>query len=358
MFTCFQCGAEYLTRKRLMRHVRLKHPSKIIKCQYCGYVLSSSLKYQMKRHMELRHSAQVKTETNLANEITIPATPFLGLEHYEPTNNYEPVNQKPEGFTKTKTKNSRTETVSVPPKTPEKSVDISFSNMSSPASIILGIDDHPNVSPIKTDLLGLFSVPTQISPLKSTPKKRKWNDAETEIETFVVIEDPTLNSGSRSEPCFKRDSSHLVLPNVTTVQEGKIHNRFLAPPSSYQTTNDAAIVRYIRSKAIRSENYKGSVIPYGYAGVKKEEKVVFPDGTVYYLSAFWMADPQLSTNMTVETQTPLMMLPSRMVTSSMNTDQLDVRDAHTTESTTRTIETQTDDREEINSIEEDFSYFS
>ena len=109
--------------------------------------------------------------------------------------------------------------------------------MSSPASIILGIDDHPNVSPIKTYLLGLFSVSTQvISPLKSTPKKRKLNDAER--ETFAVIEDPTLNakvnSGSRIELCLKKDSSHLVLPNVTTVQEGKIHNRFLPPPSCFK----------------------------------------------------------------------------------------------------------------------------
>jgi hypothetical protein len=36
---------------------------------------------------------------------------------------------KPEGFTKAKTKNSRTETVSVPPKTPEKSINMSFSNI-------------------------------------------------------------------------------------------------------------------------------------------------------------------------------------------------------------------------------------
>lgn len=95
-------------------------------------------------------------------------------------------------------------------------------------------------------------------------------------ETCIVIEDPTLNaqvnSGSRREPCLKKDSSHLILPNVTTVQEGKKHNRFLAPPSSFQTTNDAAIVRSIRSKAVRSKDYKLSVIPYGYAGVKNERK--------------------------------------------------------------------------------------
>ena len=107
---------------------------------------------------------------------------------------------------------------------------MSFSNMSSPNSIILGIDDLPNVSPIQTDLLGLFNAPTQvISPLKSAHKKRKLNNAER--ETFIAIEDPTLNaqvnSGSRSEPCLKKDSSHLVLPNVTTVQEGKNTTSFL-----------------------------------------------------------------------------------------------------------------------------------
>ena len=201
--------------------------------------------------MELRNSAQIKAKAEKANEITILATPCLVLGHdeqlndYEPTNNYEQTNKdeqlnkkpkkqpkaKPEGFTKAKAKKtSRTEAVSVPPKTPEKSINMSFSNMSSPASIILGIDDHPNVSPIKTDLLGLFSAPTQvISPLKSTYKKRKLNNAER--ETFIVIEDPTLNaqvnSGSRSEPCPKKDSSHLVLTNVTTVQREKNTTSFL-----------------------------------------------------------------------------------------------------------------------------------
>ena len=79
--------------------------------------------------------------------------------------------------------------------------------------------------------------------------------------------------------------------------------------------------------------------------------------TIYL--AFWMADPQLSTNITMETQTPLMMLPSRMVTLSTNTDPPHVRDIHTRGSTTKTVETQTEDQEESHSvIEEDFSYFS
>lgn len=73
----------------------------------------------MKKHMELRHSAQIKAKAEKANEITILATPCRELGHdeqlndYEPTNNYEqtikdePLYQKPkkqqkakpEGFT-------------------------------------------------------------------------------------------------------------------------------------------------------------------------------------------------------------------------------------------------------------------
>jgi hypothetical protein len=45
----------------------------------------------------------------------------------------------------------------------------------------------------------------------------------------------------------------------------------------------------IRNRAMDNQTYSSSVIPFGYVGVKKEEKVVFPDDTVYFLSAFWMA---------------------------------------------------------------------
>lgn len=149
----------------------------------------------------------------------------------------------------------------------------------------------------------------------------------------------------------------LELPTVAEKESAS--SRFQAPPSAFLHSTKGNYIHTIRDRAKDSRTYSSSVIPFGYAGVRKEEKVVFPDGTVYYLSALWMADPQLSTNVTVETQTPLMMLPSRMVTLTTNTDPPNVRDTHTTGSTTRTVETQTEDQEESHSvIEEDFSYFS
>jgi hypothetical protein len=42
-------------------------------------------------------------------------------------------------------------------------------------------------------------------------------------------------------------------------------------------------VRMIRNRAMDNQTYSSSVIPFGYVGVKKEEKVVFPDGTVYFV---------------------------------------------------------------------------
>ena len=41
-----------------------------------------------------------------------------------------------------------------------------------------------------------------------------------------------------------------------------------------------------------------------------------------FLSAFWMADPTVVTNITTETQTPLQMLPSRITETGTSTEPL------------------------------------
>ncbi|CAG2215712.1 unnamed protein product [Mytilus edulis] len=40
--------------------------------------------------------------------------------------------------------------------------------------------------------------------------------------------------------------------------------------------------------------YSGSVIPDGIGGVKKVEKAILPNGTIYEISAYWMPDPTCS----------------------------------------------------------------
>lgn len=62
------------------------------------------------------------------------------------------------------------------------------------------------------------------------------------------------------------------------------------------------------------------IILYGFDGAKKEERAVLPDRTVHCLSAFWMADPQLSFSFAQETQTELCFLPVNMIDTDTNTE--------------------------------------
>lgn len=65
----------------------------------------------------------------------------------------------------------------------------------------------------------------------------------------------------------------------------------MAPPSLYQTSSEAARTLLIRESAKKAVNYKRTVIPDGFRGVKKVECAYLPDGTVYELTAYWMPDP-------------------------------------------------------------------
>lgn len=91
------------------------------------------------------------------------------------------------------------------------------------------------------------------------------------------------------------DSIHLAVPNSDIIREGKNQPRFLAPPSSFSEVPEAKALEQIRRQAITNNNYVRTVIRYGYSCVKEEEKVVFPDGTVYTLSSSWVADPKITT---------------------------------------------------------------
>ncbi|CAG2238819.1 unnamed protein product [Mytilus edulis] len=151
----------------------------------------------------------------------------------------------------------------------------------SPVTISLGIENH-NVTPIKKNLLSLFDLPKKIvSPIPPTPKRQRTVDTRSE----------------------KKDSSHLALPDKAATEQGKKWQRFLAPPSEFNKSPKATEVFQIRKAAVNHENYVGSVIPYGYGCVRKDEKVVFPDGTIYALSATWVADPKLAGMKSVNIQT-------------------------------------------------------
>lgn len=311
LYECYQCGAEYKDKEKLMRHVREKHPKKVLQCGYCRYTQPSSKQYQMRTHIKNRHMSKIENPRRRdidekIHEINIPATPFV-----ERPSRPQPSHTENRKKVKSLVNSMRKKEKESVKETPEKDND-SFSNISSPASITLGIEDHGEVTPIKKNLITLFASPVKvISPLPPSPKKRKIE----ETENFVVIEDDTLppNAPPQRPEVYKmdnnvtvtnkKDKTHLKLPNEETVKRGNKWDRFVATPSDFVEGEKADKLREVRNRAREAECYKGAVVPLGYQGVRKEERVVFPDGTMYSLSAFWMANPVLETYATANTQT-------------------------------------------------------
>ncbi|CAG2199388.1 unnamed protein product [Mytilus edulis] len=108
--------------------------------------------------------------------------------------------------------------------------------------------------------------------------------------TEVTI--PTL-MGSQRAPVKNKQKTDLVSETVQKPVESQSKpSREMSPPLQYG--QGAETIRSVRKEAISSPMYIGSVLPFGYWCVKKQEKVVFLDGTVYSLTASWAADPILS----------------------------------------------------------------
>ena len=204
--------------------------------------------------------------------MTIPGSPFVKQRQHK---KIETVNKPTEHVTpKVVTPKRKASSQSTYPMSTKS--ERSFSVLSSPASIILGYEHHGEVTPVKKDLMNLFGPPVKVvSPLPATPKKQRL-DSE---ESFIVIEDETLKEdeiivnsvvAEKKSAVKRRDNSHLALPNKTSVEAGKKWHRFVSPPSLFKETEEAKVVQKIRTEAISSSTYQGSVLPYGYGSVRKK----------------------------------------------------------------------------------------
>ena len=83
MFTCM-CGVLYKIKDRLLRHVRDRHPKKLLKWRWCTYKVRYSLNYRMQQHEKTNHQHQYSTAEDRNNRgqrtmenhtLVIPASP-------------------------------------------------------------------------------------------------------------------------------------------------------------------------------------------------------------------------------------------------------------------------------------------
>ncbi|CAC5405924.1 unnamed protein product [Mytilus coruscus] len=143
-----------------------------------------------------------------------------------------------------------------------------FSPIKSPVPVTLEFDDEI-IPPLSEEMLALFESPVKpISPLPSTPKKRKIEVSKPSEKTKSMAEEKKLSD---------ERNRHLLIPKKDDLKDKK--KRGCCPGFVH------------KRKAKRGDMFSGSIIPDGIGGVKKVEKAILPDGTIYELSAYWMPEP-------------------------------------------------------------------
>ncbi|VDI81078.1 Hypothetical predicted protein [Mytilus galloprovincialis] len=73
-FSCFHCGAQYNQRSQLTRHVRDKHPTKMLQCRFCSYLVPTSKRLRLIEHEKNVHRHILNPRTN-NRELVIQETP-------------------------------------------------------------------------------------------------------------------------------------------------------------------------------------------------------------------------------------------------------------------------------------------
>ncbi|CAC5405175.1 unnamed protein product [Mytilus coruscus] len=337
MNTCEICFKNYKDEELLKRHVRYAHSNTFEKCRYCPYEIPSNVKYRMKGHVERKHPEKMDSKrkevshkkNNVKSKINTPAVrDFQFTPIASPIPIYLGI---PDDIT---SENAHTVQPNLFPEMPRQT--------GSPVSLLSLLNNHNNNNSIISQL------PDPITPLESSPVVPiytaapidKLYDSKTALscltpktctEVIVLDELPLIINPStkiatpaspkvepydpenpemdRREVIFKEeipfypprkidvnsrygktyDWSHLQLPS----QECRDH---------MAKFGDANWVNKIRKRASEFST-EIRVIPDGYLGVRKEEKVILPDGTIYMLSSTWIPDPEVVKRRNVGVQT-------------------------------------------------------
>ena len=80
---------------------------------------------------------------------------------------------------------------------------------------------------------------------------------------------------------------------------------FLGAPSASFQTPAARLLQSLRREALRGPVQSSTRCPAGVGFVRKTERAILPDGTIYELTATWVPDPEFQHKISKGTQTTL-----------------------------------------------------
>ena len=79
---------------------------------------------------------------------------------------------------------------------------------------------------------------------------------------------------------------------------------FLGAPSEFAPTMQGQILRRLRAEAKLTQNYRGvRHHRLGVYAVKRQERAILPDGTIYEMSSTWVEEPAATVRKSTHTQT-------------------------------------------------------
>ena len=336
---CGRCGERKATWGLVKRHLKEKHGEKLT-CPLCHkYSTASSTKYRLRRHIENVHkvdpSKYISTvrKSEMKHNKEIPslfsikiATPVRKYQSPCATNSKAPkqdtcisVNKETDYKLKTPMK-KHLESESIiavtessheeKPATPRSPWRLSEDSLESPL-IDINCDEQGNVTIQQKKIIQesqndvKLAEPPKVSR-SDTPKLLKTGLIKPKIHKLELHSRKDQKAFSRTVHLHRNQLKTVTVPTspLYACTNNDPRNMFAGAPSEVIKQFDASPLRKIRKRALRQKgNTTEFLYPSSVGSVKKIEKAILPDGTIYQLETMWCKDPDYKVKRTTNTQT-------------------------------------------------------
>lgn len=346
---CTECGVSCANWQLLHRHYRYHHGDKI-RCEYCTYIVAKNTLYRMRAHYAAKHPGR--------------SCPYDRKEHanYERVLSVRPCVKSVTSFHRSSKKTPRSYSRETPVGTPDHPL-TPLTPLKSPTPIFL--EDFPSTpereAMVSPSMRNLFKSPQRpqikTGSVYEPSVKATTKHGEKSMQQPVLKMTTTSIPDSPYEPCLgsscvevppyhptplemvqsqspqrnvellRPAPTYMVRPiQLETSTQGTLYeymNRvpslhdadpreaFMGAPSIYAKTPQAECLRRIRmkSKMFGQLSNVNQFDPAPEVWLKRVEKAVLTDGTVYELTSMWFPDPTFirreSKNTMTENTTPL-----------------------------------------------------
>ncbi|KAL3831680.1 hypothetical protein ACJMK2_023403 [Sinanodonta woodiana] len=324
---CTECGVSCANWQLLHRHYRYHHGDKI-RCEYCTYIVAKNTLYRMRAHYAAKHPGRACPYGRKEHERVLSVRPCV-----------KTVSSSPR-FKKTPRSYSEETPVGTPdhplspltplksptpiyledfPSTPEREAMVSPSmrnlftspqrpqiktaSASEPALTVTSKNGeksmHQQAQTVRASIpdspyepcLGSSSL--EVPPYHPTPLEMVHSHSSPQRKVEFLCPAPTYMIRPIQLETSTQGTLYEYMNRVPSLHYADPREAFMGAPSLYAKTPQAECLRRIRmkSKMFGQLSNVNQFSPAPEVWLKRVEKAVLPDGTIYELSSMWFPDP-------------------------------------------------------------------